>query len=884
MTLLDIDTEELPPLNSFFYSVTPGITELQENIHFSHNFNDPNLPKSFVWPLSSNTNNLAKLTDSYLNISRPPLNKGPGLYESNTYISLPFHITNLFQKIIDNKIATNTLDGGMQIGANVSSLMPDPFRLVHLNPGCITEVLQLNNNSRSSNPFDDSNRFGKDFKNPFTKLTNNFNKLLKLSGSENSDDNINIFEDYKELIPELNSSKSKMFGKLVDFDDQLYFKDINSITSEKLVVSGCANIVNVLVLDSESNYTKTEQVTTDKPYTPLLEQIAEEPQNGNGTNSTTEQSNNHQGVSAKKRSIKPYQKTFERPLLRFSFKNKYIITSLKTFNLNSTPILVLGLNSGELIVLNLKSLKYKILLSHLKRQIKSEIQLSSNLTNDPVTSLEIMHHHLYHFILIVGTSAGEVYFVNPFSLELSHEYVKTIRDSDHLVTYFKKFDLSPFTRTKDTSEIIGHIKISYKPITAITSTMSMCNTHLATSHNINPLLIAIGSDDGLARLFPLTSTFNCEYGSDFGKRSLFSDVISNYFHSGIRDMQFSPDFKFLAITGNGDLIEMFRLSYYNVNSLLHKNANSNNVSGRRSRSGTVNSTSSTPQPAGFNLFMTPSITSPSTSFDVSSSNHNSDDSHICPPAIKDIKLVCRLKSHTNIISKIKFIGEDSYIDTELENSSNNLLYRLVSFGNDGKVVFWEFDYKALPKIKKSAAEKKLTKKPASESTTQLNQLNLISNSTHRRTPSTNLKLKKLADPNLNLGLSNLVSPISSNVQNMASIFSRNDNNLGDSSSQINTDDHVHDQIKGITALYLSLIELRFKKYYYLLGNDKILNQLSSIIHPIKDDKYVPSLEIPISTIDLSFWFIGGKISNVYVDFKSFFCFGKSGDIIKYVIN
>lgn len=879
MTLLNIETEELPPLNSFFYSVAPGITELQENIHFSHDFNDPNLPKSIVWPLSSNSNILARLSDNYLNISRPPLNKGPGLYESNTYVSLPFHITNLFQKIIENKIATNTLDGGMQIGANVSSLMPDPYRFVHLNPEFLTEVLDLNNNPRSGNPFDDSNKLTKDSKNPFTKLTNNINRLLKLSGSEDEDElSTNIFEDYKEFMPEFGSNKSKIFSKIIDFDDQAYFKDISSMASEKLLISACANVVNILVLDSECNYTKTEEVTTDKPYTQLLEQIADESSNNNNG-----EQNNSTGISNKRRTIKSYQKTFERPLLRFSLKNKYIITSLKSFNLNNLPMLVLGLNSGELIVLNLKSLKFKVLLSNVKTSIKSDIQLSSTWTNDPITSLDVMHHHLYHFILLLGTSKGEIYFVNPFSSSLSELYKKSIIDTDHLATYFKKFDLSPFTRIKDPEEIIGHVKISHKPITAITSTMAMSNAHSSTSHNVNPLLIAIGSDDGLARLIPLTNTFNLDYGSKWGKKSLFSDVISNYFHSGIRDVQFSPDFKFLAITGNGDLVEMFRLNYYNVNSLMQKNNISNNVSGRRSRSGTVNSTNSTTQPSGFSLLMSPTITSPSTSFDVSSANVNNDDTNICPPAIKDIKLACRLKGHTNIISKVKFITDEDFIDSMLEKSDSSLLYRFLTFGNDGKVVFWEFDYKALPKIKKSSTDKKLVKKPASESTTHLNLPNLLTNSSHRRTASSNPKLKKLADPNLNLGLSNLMSPISSNVQNMASILSKNDNNIDDSNSVKNADDQINEQIKNITALYLSLIDLRLKKHYSHLNNEAA-NQFSSIIHPIKNDKYIPSLDIPLSTIDLSFWFSQGKISNVYFDEKSFLCFGKSGDIVKYVIS
>ena len=60
-----------------------------------------------------------------------------------------------------------------------------------------------------------------------------------------------------------------------------------------------------------------------------------------------------------------------------------------------------------------------------------------------------------------------------------------------------------------------------------------------------------------------------------------------------------------------------------------------------------------------------------------------------PPLIKDIQIVGRFKGHTNIVKSTKFVKDDF----------STLVYKLVSCGYDGKIIVW--DYKALPKIKKS---------------------------------------------------------------------------------------------------------------------------------------------------------------------------------------
>ncbi|EGV62182.1 hypothetical protein CANTEDRAFT_107256 [Yamadazyma tenuis ATCC 10573] len=862
MTSTAIQTEELPPLASFLSSVAPGINELHDNIHFTHDFSSPKIPQAFSWPLSSsNSIQTAQLTPTYLNVSRPVLNPGPGLFESNTYVSLPFHITNLFNQIIDTK-ANNTLDGGMQIGANVGSMMPDPFHLVHLNPGCLTEIIELNNNPRYTNPFVDSNR--SDSKNPFTKLTSNFNKLLKIAGPghEVADSNslFSVFDSFTELVPEFSNKNQLVFNKLLAFNESSYYNEISSVNTSRLLISANVNVVSIMALDQDYNYLHTQSVTSSKPYTSLLEKADQEP--------------------------KSYQKVIETPLLRFSLKNHLVVTCMKSFNFNNTPLSVLGLNSGEILVINLKTLTYKLLLSSQRMDSKfnSSIKYSSNLTNTPVTCLDILHHPVYHCVFVVGTSSGEVLFVNPFSSDIA-KYTKTIVDKDQFVTYFKKFDLSPFSPKYDASEIIGHIKLSYKPMTSISSTTSFLNSYSVSSH-LNPMLLAVGADDGLVRLISLTSTSAQNYGSN--SKSVVSDLISNYFHYGIRSVTFSPDFKFLAVAGNGDLIELFRLGYYNVNSLVHKNHSQGLTSGgRRSRSTTVNSASSASiNPSNsLSLFLSPTVTSPSVSLDVNSANPP-EDSSFCVPAVKDIRLMCRLRGHANTISRVQFIREEQVFESELEDKKpSSSLYRLLSIGNDGKVLFWEFDYKALPKVKRPVSSTK-SKKPSSAQAATHSPSFVMSSAPSKRNPK--MKSGK-TDTSLGLPLSNLSSPSGSH-NNMNSILTQADGSQAPPShlaSQVNLEEVMYDQIKGILGLYGSLYEIRFKKHYTsLIGktDDSRLSHFSSIVHPIVDDKLVPCIETPVSSVDMSYWFSNGQISGVWVDGRYFWCFGRNGDLITYQIS
>lgn len=928
MTLIAVENEELPPLNAFLSSVSPGVTNLQSNIHFQHDFNNPNLPKSFVWPLnlaSNNANQMAKLSSTYFNVARPPLNAGNGIYESNTYVSLPYHITSLFDKVIDMKIKTNSLDGGMQVGANVGAMMPDPYQLVRLNPGCLSQIITLSNASR--NPFDDSNIIDEQQpKNPFAKLTSNFNKLLKLTTPSNEHSEVDCFSDFADLVLCFNPNSPKAldsdfidyhtntvnneahnnnnnsstrgstgsngngrnnsnpnshyFNNLYTYDES-YFNVITSINTSKLLVSTHVNVVNVFVLDSELNFGNTHSYATKKPYTSLLD-----------TNNFPE--------AEKKQKDKEYQKSIEIPLLRFDLKNHLIVTDMKVFKLhNKVPLLILGLNSGEIIIINLFKLTYKVINLNFHKNLTANanevsysfsssssspaIKLSPTIVNVPVTSTDILAHPLYEFVLVVGLANGEVLFVNPFNQDddsSEKKSPKEVVDEDQFVTYFKKFDLSPFNHQKDHSTILGHIKISHKPITCVASTISLMNP---SSNSLNPMLVAIGSDDGLVRLFSLPSTYNYDYGTNTNRKSLISDIISNYFQYGLRDLKFSSDFKFLALAGDGDLIELFKFSYYNVNGLLNKNTNSSSGGGRRSRSGTVNSGTSTHQNGNaINLLLSPTATSHSASFDTS---NNDVDLSLYPPAVKDIDLVCRLKSHSNSTTKMDFITQDQIFSNSLEDTrlTNSLLYRMVACGDDGKVTFWEFDYKALPKTKK-LVKRKIPKdsKDSKEAT-----------STKRPHASSLTKSKPPKPENINLTLpgantsatgNNMTSILNSHTGSATNLNSALNSNCP---SQTNLNEYLTDQLKGATGLYISLFDIRYKKHYsnLLMSQRQInTNKYQAIIHPVLNDKLVPSIEIPVSVIDLSFWLKDGKISALYLDAFNFWAFGRSGDIINYKVN
>lgn len=276
--------------------------------------------------------------------------------------------------------------------------------------------------------------------------------------------------------------------------------------------------------------------------------------------------------------------------------------------------------------------------------------------------------------------------------------------------------------------------------------------------------------------------------------------------------------------GNGDLIEVFKMSYYNVNGLLHKNT------GRRSRSGTVNSGNSSTEPR------------------IRDTRNNK---QLYPPMIKDIQIVGRFKGHTNVVKSIKFV----------KDNANSLVYKLISCGYDGKTFVWEFDYKALPKVKRHHPKPSTPRESRPKSIHDRRQI-LVSPS-----PLSRMKhnRNKSIDEN-HLHSSSLTNIANPNSMNMI---------LQDEAPKTTLST---DQIEVVVSLYKSLYDIRLKRHYKKKPFTK-----QNIISPIVSDKLVPSIEIPLATIDLSGIVCDGKIDSFYTDEFTFWCFAKSGDLFRYVI-
>lgn len=929
MTLTTVNLLQLPSANGFLNSVCPGTTHLDQNIHYSLDEDLEKLPQHGLieldWPLvgkHSTATSKAVLYPSYLHISRPPLNSVPGSNESTTYVSMPYHITNFFDKIVKTKEVNKSKDGGMQIGANVNPLVHDPFKLIHLNPGCLTRIIDLDNMKKIG-----VNGHNFASKNPFNKLTSNFNKLLKITNSNTNANNHN--SNTHSLLTFLSDNKLNSNGhiieRVIDYDNETYLSELDSPTTSKLLISSHVNVLNIIGIDNESNYKCTHEILADKPSIPLNEeQIQENTQ---------------------------FPRIIESPLLRIQFRQNLIITSLVAFtSLAQHPIVVLGLGSGEIVMINLTLLTYQVfddLGANTGISDSASVHSngnSNNLAHTPVTSLDIISHNLYEFLIVAGYSNGEIAIIDPYTKsnddKSKSRYVKRVVGKDDYVTYFKKFDLSPFTTVHEQldeypSYLVGHMKVSHKAITSITSTLPY-NTNSHTSQS-NPMILAIASDDGLVRFIDLVSTYEMNYGDTNNplNNAIISDMISNYFHNQITDIEFSPDFKFFCVVGKADLIEIFKMTYYNINGFLSKYSNNhhtnntnptgimNGGAGKRSRSGTINSANSG---SGANIpinnhFLSPTSTVPSnnvehTRFDDSLhtnlSNVNINMGQTYPIIVKDIKVVSRFKSHTNTVHKIKFIQGEENKDNKEFNSSNNPVYKLISCGYDGQVIIWEFDYKALPKVKKhhhSLSKNKVRHTmQASPPPFQLqfkskpvipnhNPSNMSSNrisasmtmKTNQNYHARNSSLTQPDDsmsPSLSMAsfqfTNTLNNPGSGTMTNMASVLD------GGNNSREMSLESLKENIQVIVALYKSLYDLRLKRHYTKLllrdsNNLKEKMKYSTIIHPILSDKLVPSIEVPLLVLDLSHWIKDGKLDGFYLSTSNFWCFGKNGDIFRYRI-
>lgn len=875
MTLTRLEPLQLPPLSVFLETVCPGTPFLDENIHFSlqETLDKEKLKEidDLAWPLtdttSTSTKVMAQIDRTYLNIARPPFEHDVRRnIESSTYVPLPYHISNVFSQVCSAH-DTSKQNGALPLGANVNPLMQDPFKLVHLNPGCFSSIIVMRNLSRNHS------QHVAEVRNPFNKMTTSINKLFRMGGKDGSEARQSYFSSLLDAIPEpapphhtsnplapassllkKNLKPNSLFCKLLNFDEKTYFSQVKSPATAKLLVSANVNVLNVFALDENDDYVNTESSMSTKAIFPLsdgpVDNTAGQP---NGSHPTTT-------------NCKPYKKVTERPILRLQFKSHIIITSMIT--LLSDSSVILGLNTGDLVMINLVDVTYRHF-NDLGWSHGSELDFYPSSVN-AVTSILAIWHLNYDLLIVAGFANGEVVILDPASAPSIplDPYQKAVVGKDALVTYFKKFDLSPLhpREQQETSDLspeylVGHFKISHKVITSIASTMG---EEMPCHNSHKPQILAIASEDGLVRFIDLISTHGKNYGdtSYFYNQLIVSDIISNYFQDGIRSIEFSPDFRFFCVAGKGDLIEVFKMTYYNINGLLLKSTD-NGHKGGRSRSGTVNSINS----GNFtttSLFLSPLGTTPTTSLDIGREEHR--DTHY-PPAIKDITIVSRLKGHTNTVEKVFFLRDDDYVSSRIE-TLNSRAYKLVSCGGDGKVIIWDFDSKALPRVKKShiTTKRRVSINPEPSQVPlpvphrgKLGLVPAISKSHHRnRSISHQSEDMTISNSFSTLGINKLLSQSPQPLQHL---------------------ENVEEQLKIVFSLYRSLHEIRLKKHY--AQNKDLKKKFPTIIHAVVNDKILPSIEVPLLSIDLSCLIRGQKIQGFYVNPQKFWIFGRNGDIFRY---
>lgn len=835
MTLTHISLEQLPPASFFLDTVCPGVDFLDDNIHFSLRdvLSEKNLAtvSGLNWPLTGSTTATAAvkahLDLEYLNVARPPFQHDVHKnIESTTYVSLPFHISSILAEVVSDK-GQHKQDGAMHVGANVNPLMHDPFRLVLLNPGCISSMLVLDNLSRNSS--------AENPRNTFNKMTTSINRFLRGGNTTEVQHFASLLDAIEPIhisLPQGDTSpkKARVFAKILDFDAKSYFARLRSPATAKLLVSVNINVVNVMAINENFEYGGTSETTSTAAFCPLTDPAASEP--------------------ALTTTCEPYKKFIEVPLLRLQLHPCLMATSLLTLTAPE-PTVVLGLNTGDIVVINLGSMTYRV--------FESAENSGTDGNNVGVSSLCAISHPSYELLLVAGYANGEVVILDPFGEPAKTPYNKSVVGKDNFVTFFKKFDLSPLHKREPRPQetpgfLVGHFKLSHKAITSIASTLP-CN-HDYRQHN--PMIIAVASDDGLVRFLDLINTHGKNYGDplNFYNALIVSDIVLNYFQDGVRHIEFSPDFRFFCMGGKGDLIEVFKMAYYNVNGLLLKNKG-------RSRSGTVNSASS----GNFHG----SYLSASNSLDIPRDEHD----HY-PPMIKDITIVSRLKGHTNTVEKVSFVRNDELSKGGMEEDGNRA-YKLISCGSDGKVILWDFDSKALPRIKKSHivtskrkrhlvvhAEPVSTRKGVPTimpvASTSLSPMGLSPKHTRPRSWM-HQEETALTSSFSNLGINTLLSPSPQALTHL---------------------DNAEEQQKIVFLLYRSLYDVRLKKHYSKITQSKeCKKKYTSIIHGIVNDKELPSILIPLLNIDMSCLAKDGKIQGFHVNPFNFWVFGRNGDIFKY---
>ncbi|KAF3993012.1 hypothetical protein FT663_00299 [Candidozyma haemuli var. vulneris] len=918
MTSMNIPESQLPPASFFLESVCPGLSSLDDNTHFSTAGEVPEQVSERLaelnWPLTSSAAFpaavKAKLSSSYLHVARPPFQHDVHKnVESSTYVSLPYHVTSIFSKIVDGHHSSIKQDGGLHIGANVNPLTPDPYRLVHMNPGCLTSMIVLANeraNDQTEN------------RNPFRNMTSSLNRFLRMGASPVEEGPESPFVSLLNAIPESSphfithpqlggsnhatkrnskNSNSKVFAKLLDFDSKTYYSQVKSTNTKKLLVSTNVNVINVFGIDKDHKLTGTKESNSTSAIFPLTEE-RDSPAPSSTTTATPGSQPQQQPPppTILTTTCKPYKKVIEVPLLRLQLQPNLMVTSLLTLVCMETldPIVILGLNSGAILAINLAHLTYRFF-DNLGLKPSRDGSADASWTNVSVTSLSAITHTKYELLVIAGYANGEVVLIDLLGSESDIPYAKREVGHDSSITLFKKFDLSPLNKLEDSTEvpespgyIVGHFKLSHKPITSIASTIPYSST---PPQNLmkNPFIVAIASDDGLVRLIDLLNTHNKNYGDpqNFYNHSIVSDIVASYFQDGIRHIEFSPDHRFFTIGGKGDLIEVFKMTYYNINGLINKKSGHQRG---RSRSGTVNSGNSFPQHAPSLFLSTTESATTSTSLDFGREDTNeagTASSCFFPPMIKDITIVSRLKGHTNTVEKVSFVQKDELSKSHIQDNSPSSAYKLMSCGADGKVIIWDFDSKAVSRVKKghlTTRKKKDSKeKENAEPTTHQQALQPVSSRvkplsnnlppTIAVTKAQHSRARSLSyndengftkSPLGNIGISKILSPSPQR-----------------STHSIEDDD---ERQKIVVSLYRWLFEIRLKRHFS--GSNVAKDgrkKYTSIIHKIVNDEELPSIQIPSLEVDFSYFLRDGKIQSYSACPDRFYIFGRNGDIFSYLL-
>lgn len=840
----------------------------------------------FNWPLTGLVTSptiLAELERTYLNVARPPYQKDETKSaESMTYVPLPLHIHSLFSQVVqDAEEHINSSNSGhnhhggsnsskntnrqLHIGANVNPLSQDPFRMVLLNPGCLTSIMRL---PASVKP--PKNAAG-GVREPLNKMATSINQLLRIGAS----DSLDLAQHFLLLPSHVDTDqggsrktpKDSPFSHLIEFNLKHYKAQLSSPTTPKFLVSANVNVLNVFALNETFDYNNTTTFTsTASPFPLLLNQLNNYPPASSADSVTSSCSQ----VSA-------YTKMVEKPVLRLQLKNSIVVTSIVT--LSSEASVVLGLNTGDIVYLNLSNLSYRIF--SVLGTGSQNLDLNLVAIFDPVTSLNAIIHPTRSLLLVAGFSSGEVLIIDPIApgYSASAPYRKKVVGKDRFVTFFKRFDLS-FAEEKGTLDkddigatyVVGHFKLSLKPITCIASTIA----HDARIHfPNNPMILAFASEDGLVRFIDLIATHGQNYGnlSNFYNLLILTDMISCYFQDGLRFIQFSPDFRFLCVCGAGDSIEIFKMSYYNVNGLLLKNSEAEKKA-YRSRSNTVTSVSSNAH--SLSIFSPPISSNTSQNCD-----SQKEDSHELkyPPIIKDIVIVSRFKAHTNIIERVAFVKADEFHHTK--SKTGHEVYNFISCGRDGQVMVWELNTKALTKTKKAhLSTVNRHQSVVSERRMDRNPSLLTENTTGSQSAAVRGKHLGLPSSKKHHQRNRSITSHEDNILTHSFSALGINNILGSNTPPPTQNDNSEEQNNIVNSLYKSLYEFRLKKHY---GKQEIKNKYQCIIHGVVDDLELPIMRIPLLVMDLSCLIREGSINGFHLASNDFWVFSSAGDIFRYKI-